>query len=318
VGRARLEDLRADEDSEQTVFGGDLVTNAVAAHPGPAAAVLFAGAGVWFLRAGGVVGALQDPQWTYGLVGLDLLLALLLLLNRGPARQLAQVGLVLQLLATAWLAREAPLAPVHLAYLGFAGVALGMLVGEPGPVRRYVGLGLGLGAAVLAALLLTRPVAGAESPADRQLLVGRELGYELELPPGFALLGREQLGLHLALPSPTLNGGGVGFGDSAQGRYGMLWVERGPGQKLAAGCQALLGSLGGTGEPRPLSRPAPAAMGRQSLVYALRTPEGARGALGCGLLGDGRLVGLAVVAVSAEEGRGESSFQAVGEGLTLR
>lgn len=318
VGRARLDQLRAEEDDDQTVFGGDLVTNAVSAHPGPVALVLAFVAGAWFVRAGGVLGtALQDPPWTYGLVALDLVLALVLLLNRGPAKALAQAGLALQFLATAWLAREAPTAPVHLAYVALGLVPLAMIAGEPGQTRRYVGAGLGLGLACVAPLLIPNQLLEAGKNL-RRVLVGSELGYRLELPEGWVLLAPVQLAPHLAMPASTLSGGGAAFGDPERGRYGVLWVDRGAGQGLTDGCQALLKSVGGAAGARPLSRPAPLALGRQSLVYALDTSSGARGALGCGLLGDGRLVGIAVVAASAEEGKGESAFAVVGEGLALQ
>ncbi|MCP3138472.1 zinc ribbon domain-containing protein [Pyxidicoccus xibeiensis] len=313
----RLDRPIQEVDDDATVFGGDLVTSAVSAHPGPAAAVLLAGAVAWFVRAGGMLGTLSDPPWTYGLVFLDAVLALVLVLNRGPAKTLVQLGLVLQLLATVWLARASPLSPVHWAYAAHAVVALTMVVGEPDQVRRFTGLGLGLGAAVASVALLALPMAGSFSAGSRQSLVGSELGYRLELPAGWGQLTREQLVPHLALPASTLSGGGVGFGTEAQGRYGLLWVERSPGVTAAGGCKALLQSLGGVPGP-PRTRPAPPSLGSRALVYALRTPGGAQGSLGCGVLPDGRLVGLAVVASQDGEAQGEAAFAAVGEGLALQ
>ncbi|NVJ27590.1 zinc ribbon domain-containing protein [Myxococcus sp. AM011] len=324
AGRTPLARLGDAVDDDATVFGGDLVTSAVSAHPGPVAGVLGASAAAWFLRAGGVVGSLQDPSWTYGLVALDLVLALVLMLNRGPAKGLAQTGLVVQLLATAWLARAAPTAPVHVAYFVLGVVALTLVVGEPGVARRYAGLGLGLAVTLVSAALLAMP--GTVTPGGgggvRQLLVGSELGYRLELPVGWERLTREQLSTHLRLPTATLHGSGVGFGDAARGRYGLLWVERTPGVSLATGCQGLLRSLGGASDA-PLTRPAPTALGGRTQLYALNTSAGARGTLGCGLLADGRLVGLAVVAAGSGdaqtgEAQGAAAFAAVGEGLALQ
>jgi len=185
-----------------------------------------------------------------------------------------------------------------------------------------VGLGLGLGAALASVGLVAAPGALSGNGGVRQVLVGSELGYRLELPVGWQRLTREQLAPHLTLPQATLTGSAVGFGDAARGRYGMLWVERAPGQALPAGCQGLLRALGaGTSSVLPL--PAPPALGSRTQVHALSAAGGARGVLGCGLLSDGRLVGLAVVASSAEgastvDAVREEAFRAVGSGLVLQ
>ncbi|MDY7228908.1 zinc ribbon domain-containing protein [Hyalangium rubrum] len=317
--RKRVDRQRDSEEMEQTVFGGN-ITGEVTAHPGPIVAVFFVGAVAWFLRAGGVLGNLNEPIWVYGLVALDLVLGLVLLLNLGPAKLLAQVGMVLQLMVAGFLARAAPLEPVHLAYMAHAVVALVSVVGEPGPVRRYAGLGLGVVAALLGAVFLVRPmgpVDGAGGDA-RQLLVGRDLGYQLELPAGWGRLPREQLAPHLTLPLATLTGSGVGFGDAAQGRYGALWVDRGASQPVTADCQALLKAFGGDPSIKPSTKHAPLAMGTKALVYELSTGSGARGTFSCGKLADGRLVGFAVVAAPPDATGGESAFVAVGAGLALQ
>ncbi|MFL5346452.1 MAG: zinc ribbon domain-containing protein [Hyalangium sp.] len=316
--RKMVDKQRDHEDIEQTVFGGNL-TGEVSAHPAPIAAVFFIGAAVWFLRVGGVVGARYEPIWAYGLVLMDLLLGLGLILNLGPAKLLAQVGMVLQLGVAGFLARAAPLAPVHLAYMAHAAVALAMVVGEPGPVRRYAGLGLGSGVAVLGVIFLAMGAGpGAVGGGVRQLLVGRELGYQLELPDGWSRLSPEQLSPHLSMPEATLTGGGVGFGDVAQRRYGALWVDREGGGSVKAGCQKLLQAFGGDPASPPSTRPAPMALGTKALMYELRTTMGARGSFGCGQLADGRLVGIAVVAAPPETASGESAFIAVGSGLALQ
>lgn len=315
--RQRVDKRReADVDMEQTVFGGNL-TGEVTAHLGPIAAVFFVGAVAWFLRVGGVVGDLREPLWAYGLVVLDLVLGVVLLLNLGPAQLLAQGGMLLQLGAAVVLARATPLAPVHLAYVAHAAVAFAMVVGEPGPVRRYAGLGLGSGVALLGVVFLV--VGGSVGGGGvRQRLVGRELGYSLELPEGWSRLTREQLAPHLAMPSGTLTGGGVGFGDAAHGRYGALWVDREGSAQEAVGCQQLLVAFGGAADSPPSSRPPPQALGGKGRVYALRTATGARGALACGKLADGRWVAFAVVVAPPESASGETAFVAVGSGLALQ
>jgi len=196
-------------------------------------------------------------------------------------------------------------------------VAFSLVVGEPGPVRRYAGLGLGSGVALLGVLFLALGV-GMGGGGARQRLVGKELGYALELPEGWRRLKREQLAPHLSMPAATLTGGGVGFGDVARGRYGALWVDReGSGQE-GAGCQQLLVAFGGSPESPPSPRPGPRALGGKGWVYELRTATGARGAFACGRLADGRWVGFAVVVAPPESASGESAFVAVGSGLALQ
>jgi hypothetical protein len=318
--RLRVDKQRDQDEGEATVFGGNL-TGEVSAHPGPIAAVFFVGALAWFLRAGGVLGSLKDPIWTYGLVALDLGLGLVLLLNLGPAKLLAQVGMALQLAVAGLLARGALGEAVHWAYLGHAVVGLVAVVGEPSQLRRYVCLGLGVLMALLGALFLLWPVGGGKeevSSGSRQLLVGKDLGYQLELPGGWARLTREQLAPHLALPPASLTGGGVAFGDTARGRYGGLWVERGATGTVAASCQEMLKAFGGEGSSRVSAMPAPSALGAKALVYELRTASGASGPFSCGLLGDGRLVGLGLVAVPPQAESVEAAFVAVGSGLSLQ
>jgi len=317
--RLRVDKQRDRDDGEATVFGGNL-TGAVSAHPGPIAAVFFLGAVGWFLRAGGVLGQLNDPLWTYGLVVLNLALGLVLLINLGPAKLLAQLGMVLQLAVAGLLARGSLGEAVHWAYLGHAVVGLVAVVGEPGSARRYACLGLGVAMVLLGALLLVWPVGRTEQvpTASRQLLVSKDLGYELELPGGWERLTREQLAPHLTLPPASLSGGGVAFGDAARGRYGGLWIERGASPPAAAGCQQLLKAFGGEAPGRASARPAPGALGARALVYELRTAGGASGTFSCGLLADGRLVGLGMVAVPPQAASAEPAFVAVGAGLSLR
>src|SRR4051812_40613508 len=78
-GRVKFVDKNDDEEQEMTSFGGGL-TGAVTAHPWPAATVIAVGAVAWFFRAAGIFGA-PDPLWTYGIVLLNLIGALLLVIN---------------------------------------------------------------------------------------------------------------------------------------------------------------------------------------------------------------------------------------------
>jgi hypothetical protein len=110
----------------------------------------------------------------------------------------------------------------------------------------------------------------------------------------------------------------VGFGDAALGRYGGLWVVRGASQPVTASCQEMFKAFGGEASSRPVTKHAPLALGSKALVYELRTASGASGSFSCGLLGDGRLVGFAVVAAPPQAASGESAFAAVGAGLVLR
>ncbi len=304
-------------DIEPTMHGG-ILTGALSVHPGPAATVFFAGAFVWFLRAGQVLGELRDPAWTYGLVLVDLVVGLMLLLNLGPSRMLAQGGALLQLCAALVLSTLAPREPVHLAYVAHAAVAFAMVVGEPGHLRRRVGLGLGLGASLLALifLALSSGLEGAEGGAYPRI-EDRALGYELELPPGWRRLKRSQLAPHLRLPEVTHMSNGGGFGHLARGYYGALWVERSKDTPLTVGCQVLLRALGPGATSGLSSRRAPLALPSESVVHDLNTTSGGTGLFACGQLADGRRIGLIVVTPPSDAAISEQLLHSVGAGLAL-
>src|SRR3954469_8189294 len=72
--------------------------------PGPAAVLLLAGAVIWFLRVLGVGASGGEPAWVYALVGVDLLLLPVMLLNVKGAKIIAASAFGLQLLLAVWLA----------------------------------------------------------------------------------------------------------------------------------------------------------------------------------------------------------------------
>ncbi|MBX5481449.1 MAG: zinc ribbon domain-containing protein [Myxococcaceae bacterium] len=314
----RFIDRHASEESEATIFGG-AVTGEVSAHPYPAAVVLFAGAAIWFLRASGIVGSFQSPGWLYGVVAADLLVALVLILNLGPARAIAQLAMIGQLGLTLWLARGALWAPMHLAFAGHAAFALLMVVGEPGRARRTMGLVLGLvcaGAASAWMALGAPPQAAAMGP--REKLAAPGAGFTLLLPPEWTSAKPAQLTAHLKLPPPTLSATTAGFASNAARAVGLVVVRNDPKAQLIGTCQTLHQDLGGTNTPRPISHRAPDAFGGAAAVYELRTFSGATGLLACSKLEDGRFVALAVLSVNPDAEAGARAFDDVGAGLSLQ
>jgi hypothetical protein len=131
----------------------------VSARPGPAVAVLGMSAAIWFLRIGGVFGESSDPLWTYAIVGVDLVVGTMLLLNVGPAKQLAQLAALLHM-ALAALLTWGDVSVLSVAYFAHGAVLLAMLVREPSGLRMRAGLVAGGALALLCTLLL---VFGAKS-----------------------------------------------------------------------------------------------------------------------------------------------------------
>lgn len=288
------------------------VTSAVLMHPGPAIAVITAGAGAWLLRATGLLHATSEPAWVYGVAALGLGVVAVLRFNLGPARALAQLGMLVQLGLSVVLGSSEILAPRHLLFALHALVALSMVSGEPGIRRREVSLGLGLGIALLAVLFWIR---GAPTPpAPRQELVSRELGYRLLLPIGYTLLPREPAESGLKLP----RGGGASIVFGGGMDVGILTVDRNAGQQPIGRCQEHLAALGSLEPPRALTRPAPERLGDSTLMYEVRTKTGAVGRLACARLPDGRFVALALVARGGDALAADAAFDEVGAGLTLK
>ncbi|MFL5322308.1 MAG: zinc ribbon domain-containing protein [Myxococcaceae bacterium] len=309
-------DRNSDEESDVTTFGGGL-TGAVSAHPWPAAIVIALGAGAWFLRAAGMFGA-PDPFWTYAIVLLDLVAALMLVINVGPSKMFAQGVTLLQLGAAAYLGRLSLQSVITVAFIAQALVAFTMVLGEPSPVRRYLSLGFGLmfsaSAAAAVALLSQAPI---PTVAPSKEIDEAELGIKLSLPQGFTALSAAQVATALTVPPPSLTSGGTAFGDVANKRFGVLTVEKMEEGQLVGSCRALYKIVGGRGEPETAVHSAPAALGSPALVYRIKTATGATGLHACGKKPDGRLIALTVV-TSAADASGDAVFDAVGAGLSLK
>jgi len=280
--------------------------------PGPAAVLLLAGAVIWFLRVVGLGASAGEPAWVYAVVGVDLLLLPVVLLNLKHAKLAAAAAFALQLVLSLALARSSFYQPAPLLYELHAAAGLVATVGQPRALRRRGAMLGGLVAAVLAGVFLGR---SAPHSGPNIRLVSEDMGYQLVLPVGYNRIERaEQLAPHLAMPRATA-GSSVAFGGSSV--YGVLTVERDRSIQLIGGCQSYLESLGATNPPRPVEGAAPAALGEVALVYEVRSPAGDVGRLGCGKLDDGRFVALAVV--TADRGPSpQAAFDQVGQGLTIK
>ncbi len=279
--------------------------------PGPAAVLLLAGAVIWFLRVVGVGASTGEPAWVYAVVGVDLLLLPVVLLNLKHAKVAAASAFGLQLVLSVVLAGSGFIRPAPLLYELHAAAGLVATVGYPRAMRRRGAMLGGLVAAVLAGVFL-----GRSSPDNplRKELVSKDMGYRLVLPAGYDLVPGEQLAPHLKVPRTTA-GSSVGF--AGNGAYGLLTVERDRSIQLIGGCQSHLEALGATNPPRPVEGTPPASLGEVALVYEVRSPAGDVGRLGCGKLDDGRFVALAVV--TADRGPSpQAAFDLVGQGLTIK
>lgn len=316
-GRNKFVDKNDSGEGEMTTFGGGL-TGAVSAHPWPAAIVIALGAVGWFFRAAGLFTP-ADPPWTYGLVGLSLIAALLLVINAGPAKMIAQ-GTALALLVSAlYLGRFELASFVTLAFVLHATIAFSMVLGEPSPVRRYLALGLGLMFSLLAAASLVLH-AGKVAPVlpTNVEVDASALGLQLSLPQGFAALTAEQLTAALTVPPPSLTSGSAAFGDVKKKQFGVVTVQKMEEGQLVSSCRALHKTVGGRGEAEPTSHHAPSVLGSPSVVFRLKTATGATGLMACGKKPDGRLIALTVVQMSASDTATDALFDAVGAGLQLK
>jgi hypothetical protein len=134
--------IRKDEEdmeATRTTLGG--ITGAVDAHPVPTAAILAACTFAWVARGVGVLSDRPQALWPLGLAAISMGVAMMLLVNAGPARVLAQMVALAQLAAGYYAGGSA------LAQVGYSGVGAALLVmtlGDPSDVRRWVGTGAAL------------------------------------------------------------------------------------------------------------------------------------------------------------------------------
>jgi hypothetical protein len=315
-GQRVMTDRMMDHVDIEPTTNGQVLTGELSAHPAPAAALLLAGAVAWFLRCTQALGPTADPLWVLGLAGMNLVLVLMLVLNLGPIRALIKAGMLLQVGLALGLSGDAPFSLAHLAYAAHAAVCFALAVGEPTPKRRRVSLWLGMG--MIGVGVLMRAVGGAQYDGEPGVVTQGEQGYRLQLPGGWSQLPPGNLPAHLALPEGARHGEGASFGHERAGRYGALWVEPQGGQALTVGCKTLLQAL----VPEALStrveaRRAPAALGPQSELYEVRTPDGGDvGFFACGHLADGRRAGLVVVVDAMDLAGAEQTLWMVGTGLS--
>ena len=315
--KAFVDKQRDSVETEATTFGGG-VTGAVSAHPGPSAAVLAVGAVIWFLRSGGVLAEYSEPMWTYGIVGLNLVLATLILVNLGPAKLLCQLGALAQLGLAAFLANGNFANPRHLFFCAHALVLLVMLVGEPGTARRTAGLVLGVFAAAGATFAMATGVGEGPRAPGLVEISARGDPFRLLAPEGYRALTRDEMAPHLRPPLSTATARSFGFGNKVRRVYGAFTIDADSGSQLIGGCQEHLRALGGVGDPAPVAAAAPAAFGASALAYELRTASGAAGRLACGKLADGRFVALAVVAQDSDPRSAAAVLDQVGASLELK
>lgn len=300
-------------DYESTTRGG--LTGAVSANPGPAAAVLTLAAAIWLIRGAGLLVALREPAWLFWLAGAELVAATFLMANLGPAALFAQAVAGLHVAVAFVLPGEQPLA-LHTLLSALVGlIVIGMTLGEPSKGRRRAGLAMGVLAAAGAIAALAW--ATQAPPAPPEVIHDLRVGYQLVMPPGWKRLSADELAPHLPLPNEDLDNKYIGFGSAAQRTYGLLTISGGEDFVLLAACEEQLRRLGARGEATPLKFTAPEGLGKESLVFELRTASGALGRLGCGRVGK-RFVALGVVVTDPTPGLGEAAFERLGATLTVR
>jgi hypothetical protein len=310
--KAFIDRAREGDPPESTTFGG-AVASAVTAHPFAPSVAFLCGAAIWFLRAAGILVDLNEPVWVFAIAVADLLVPVLIIVNLGPAQLLAQLAAVGQLAVAVWLGRSDFANPVHLLFAGHAVVLAVLVTGEPGVLRRSLGLSMAVACAAGAAAvlgLLGMRVSASELGSPAQ-------GFHLQLPPGYVAFTRDEMAAAMHVPGGTA----VPFGNSVERVFGLVTLDRDHDVSLISGCTGLHHALGGTNAVQPLDHAPPSSLGTEALVYELTTGPGSQGRLACGKLKDGRFVGFALVYLAPDSALGDGAvervFDALGAGLSL-
>lgn len=151
-GRGRYLETH-DLEATETTAGG--IRSSVTAHPEGLSFLLGLGALFWVLKAAGPFSPEPLP-WAFGLVGLLLVCAMALMRNVGPAKGLAELSPLVQLVA-AVVAASTHWQSVQMVSLASYSASLWLMsLGEPSTARRRFGMVLGamsLGGAAAALVL---------------------------------------------------------------------------------------------------------------------------------------------------------------------
>lgn len=309
-GQRRFQDTVDESEVLVTSTAHGSLSGALSHHPGPATAALFLGALLWTARGLGFVGVEGEASLSFIVAGLDVVLALTLLLNLGPVKVVVQAGMVLQLLFALYLAQGRN----ELSHLFFglhALAVLAMTAGEPGAVRRWAGL---LSAAVFAAGVFATHGRRSGAAEEEAQISSSTLGFSLRLPAPARTLKPNELSPMLELPAATLTGESFGFGEAGADVTGVVTAERHSDAALSTRCGTLHRELGGRNAPRPVAKEAPAALGTGALSYELVT-SASTGYLSCARFDDGRFYGFAVTV--KDRTAAQATFDRLGAGLII-
>jgi len=301
--RAFVEESMEPTNATRTRAGA--LTGSVTAHPGPTAAVLALGAGLWVVRGTGALGPTDEPWWTFAVAALMVGAAAMLMANVGPAKHLAGAMGLLEVLAAGLAARDGGVAA---ACAGHGLVLVAMTAFEPGRLRLTLGAVAGV-AAVAAALVqlgLGPRRAAAPGPALTEVP-----GWSLRLPPGWVSVKQLK---QLRLPPDRA---GVAFSRDLPPAEGVLISAPATGAALEASCKEALASLNAVGPQPKADVSAPPVFGAGAELREVKLVEGAAGRAACAVVA-GRLVLLAVVSPEESPGAGAAAFEAVAGGLTAR
>jgi hypothetical protein len=278
--------------------------------------VLVLGAALWIIRAGDVFVDRHEPTWLFGIAALQVIAATLLMVNIGPAKFIAQAVAAIHIGLCLLLAGQYPLGPHSVASAGVGLVLILMTAGEPSALRRNAGLGLATLCAIASVAISLIPSA---PPTVRPLVVLEDprVGYQLTMPEGWKKMTADELAPYLPLPVESLENKYVGFGTRIQRTWGLLTLSSDEKIQLIGGCQEQHQRIGSVNDAVPIDAVAPKVLGKQSLVFEVRTASGAVGRLACGRVGN-RFVALALVGLDPSPGVLEVTFEKIGAGLIVR